>query len=142
LIYGIGHDLCDIDRMQAALHRHPVRLVQKILMPAEQLQWQARFAQHPRRGAQFLATRFAAKEALSKALGLGLRPPMAWHACEIVSLPSGQPSWRMHGALGAWLVQQQLRAHVSLTDEHHMASAFVVVEFDASVSTSPSSFHV
>jgi len=80
------------------------------------------------RGISYLATRFSAKEAFSKAIGLGLRMPMTWRACEIVKAPSGKPEIRLHGPLAAWFAARRLVAHVTVTDETDYAAAFVVVE--------------
>ncbi len=80
------------------------------------------------RGTAYLATRFSAKEAFAKAIGLGLRLPMTWRACEILNHPSGQPYVRLHGALAEWFDARGLVAHVSLSDEGEYATSFVVVE--------------
>ena len=90
--------------------------------------WRARTARCAERGTRFLATRFAAKEAFSKAIGLGMRMPMTWRDCEVVNGPGGQPRLRLHRALHDWFEARQLRAHVTLTDEGDLAAAFVVVE--------------
>ena len=82
----------------------------------------------PARGLSYLATRFAAKEAFSKAIGLGMRMPMTWRACEIVKASSGKPELRLHGELAAWFSARKLHAHVSVSDESDYAAAFVVVE--------------
>ncbi len=72
--------------------------------------------------------RFAAKEAFSKAVGLGMRMPMTWRSCEIVKAASGKPGIRLHGDLAAWFDDRHLVAHVSVSDESDYAAAFVVVE--------------
>jgi holo-[acyl-carrier-protein] synthase len=77
---------------------------------------------------RYLATRFSAKEAFSKAIGMGMRLPMTWRDCEIVKAPSGQPQIRLHGALAQWCDARGLSAHVSVTDEADYASSVVVVE--------------
>jgi len=77
---------------------------------------------------RYLATRFAAKEAFAKAVGLGIRMPMTWRACEIVNAASGKPVIELHGELAAWFDAQRLRASVSVSDESDYAIAFVVVE--------------
>jgi holo-[acyl-carrier-protein] synthase len=135
MIYGIGTDICDVRRIRASLARHGDRFAQKILTEAELATWQARSARWPERGLRYLATRFSAKEAFSKAIGLGLRMPMTWRSCEISNLPSGQPVIVLHGALKTWFEAQGLRAHVTVTDESDYAASFVVVE---KVSTMPS----
>ena len=78
--------------------------------------------------AAYVAKRFAAKEAFSKAIGMGMRMPMTWRDCEVVKAPSGKPEIRLHGALAEWFAQRGLRAHVSVTDETDYAASFVVVE--------------
>ena len=90
--------------------------------------WQQRSARWPQRGLRFLATRFAAKEAFSKAIGLGMHEPMMWRRCEVVTLPGGAPGVRLHGALAAWFEQRWLRALLSLSDEGDYAVAMCVVE--------------
>jgi holo-[acyl-carrier-protein] synthase len=82
----------------------------------------------PERGVRYLATRFSAKEAFSKAVGLGMRMPMTWRDCEIGTLASGQPVIRLHRGLKDWFESQGLSAHVSVTDETDYAASFVVVE--------------
>ena len=92
--------------------------------------WQRRSERWPGRGLRYLATRFSAKEAFSKAIGLGMRMPMTWRACEILNMPSGQPVIVLHGTLKTWFEAQGLRAHVTVTDETDYAASFVVVERD------------
>ncbi|KDB52226.1 4'-phosphopantetheinyl transferase [Sphaerotilus natans subsp. natans DSM 6575] len=128
MVHGIGTDICDIRRIRAALERHGERFAEKVLGPNEMAVFRARRAQAEARGVAYLATRFSAKEAFSKAIGLGLRSPMRWRDCETLNRPSGQPEIRLHGALAAWFDQQGLVAHVSLTDESDYATSFVVVE--------------
>jgi len=128
MIFGIGTDVCDIRRMRAALQRHGERLPQRVLGAQELPIWQQRSARSPERGLRYLATRFSAKEAFSKAIGLGLRQPMGWRACEILNLPSGAPTLHLHGSLLQWFESRGLRAHISLSDESDYAASFVVVE--------------
>lgn len=128
MIYGIGTDVCDIRRIEAALQRHGERFALKVLGPHEIEVFRQRRARVPARGVRYLATRFSAKEAFSKAIGLGLRLPMTWRACEIVKAPSGKPEIRLHGELAAWFEARGLRAHVTVTDETDYAASFVVVE--------------
>ena len=128
MVHGIGTDICDIRRIRAALQRHGERFAEKVLGPNEIEVFRARRARVEARGVAYLATRFSAKEAFSKAIGLGLRSPMRWRDCETLNRPSGPPEIRLHGALAAWFDQQGLVAHVSLTDESDYATSFVVVE--------------
>ena len=130
MIYGIGTDICDIRRIEAVLQRQGERFVRKVLSDAEVAVWQKRSARWPQRGLRYLATRFSAKEAFSKAVGMGMRMPMTWRSCEIGNLPSGQPVIVLHGELKTWFEAQGLRAHVTVTDETDYAASFVVVERD------------
>lgn len=128
MIYGIGTDICDVRRIRASVERHGERFAQKILSDAELVTWRSRSARWPERGLRYLATRFSAKEAFSKAIGLGMRMPMSWRLCEVGKLPSGQPVIVLHGGLKTWFEGQGLRAHVTVTDETDYAASFVVVE--------------
>ncbi|MEN9905528.1 MAG: hypothetical protein RLZZ555_2093 [Pseudomonadota bacterium] len=128
MIYGIGTDICDVRRIRASLERHGDRFAEKILGEAELATWRSRSERWPERGVRYLATRFSAKEAFSKAIGLGLRMPMTWRDCEIAKLPSGQPVIVLHRGLKDWFEGQGLVAHVSVTDETDYAASFVVVE--------------
>ncbi len=128
MIYGIGTDICDIRRIAAALSRRGERFAQRVLGPSELQLFHARSRKLPARGISFLATRFSAKEAFSKAIGLGLRSPMTWQACEIVKAASGKPVILLHGELANWFNARGLRAHVSISDEADFAAGFVVVE--------------
>src|SRR5882672_3054878 len=106
-ILGIGTDLCDIGRIERALER---------------------FRRH-RKGAAYLAKRFAAKEAFSKALGTGIRFPVTWHNVWVENERSGKPSLKFSRALAALLKRRGIKnVYVSLTDEIGMACAFVIVE--------------
>ena len=128
MIFGIGTDICDIRRIRASLARHGERFAQKILSDAELQTFQARSVRWPDRGVSYLATRFSAKEAFSKAVGLGMRMPMTWRLCEIAKAPSGKPEIVLHGALKTWFDAQQLSAHITVTDETDYAASFCVVE--------------
>jgi len=135
VIYGIGTDLVEIGRIAAAVDRFGERFVERILGPQERARYETRRARSASRGLAFLATRFAAKEAVSKAIGLGLRSPMTWRAVEIVNAPSGQPQVVAHGALAEFLRARRLRLSVSVTDEQTLAMAFVVAEVDGDSTT-------
>ena len=128
MIFGIGTDICDIRRLRATLARRGDRFADKVLGPAELQVFHARRARVDVRGTAYLATRFSAKEAFSKAIGMGMRMPMTWRACEILNHPSGAPYIRLHGALADWFTARGLRAHVTVTDETDYAASFVVVE--------------
>jgi holo-[acyl-carrier-protein] synthase len=128
MIYGIGTDICDIRRIRASLDKHGERFAQKVLSDNEMQTYRVRSARWPERGVRYVATRFSAKEAFSKAIGLGMRMPMTWRLCEVAKLPSGQPTIVLHGVLKAWFDAKGLSAHVSVSDESDYATSYVVVE--------------
>lgn len=128
MIYGIGTDICDVRRIKATLERNGEKFARRVLSEGEMAVWKSRTARWPDRGLRFLATRFSAKEAFSKAVGMGIRMPMTWRSCEIANLPSGKPHIILHGALKEWFDERGLTAHVTVTDESDYAASFVVVE--------------
>jgi holo-[acyl-carrier protein] synthase len=128
VIVGIGTDICDVRRMRATLQRRGDRFAERVLGERELAVFHARRARSDVRGVAFLATRFSAKEAFSKAIGLGIRMPMTWSACEILNEPSGKPYIRLSGVLAEWFDARRWKAHVTVTDETDYAASFVVVE--------------
>ena len=124
MIYGVGQDLVEIPRIERALSRFGERFALRILCAPEL----ARFRRH-RQPAAFLAKRFAAKEAFTKALGTGIHAPANWHGVWVKNLPSGKPQLEFSEALKKLLEKRQiLRSHVSLTDERGLAAATVILE--------------
>ena len=128
MIYGIGTDICDIRRIRASLEKHGERFAQKVLSDNEMNTYRARSERWPERGVRYVATRFSAKEAFSKAIGMGMRMPMTWRLCEVAKLPSGQPTIVLHGVLKEWFEAKGLSAHVSVSDESDYATSYCVVE--------------
>ncbi len=128
MIYGIGTEICDIRRIRASLEKHGERFAQKVLSDNEMQTYRTRCERWPERGVRYVATRFSAKEAVSKAIGLGMRMPMTWRLCEVAKLPSGQPTIVLHGVLKEWFEAKGLTAHVSVSDESDYATSYVIVE--------------
>ena len=128
MIHGIGTDICDIRRIRATLARRGERFAEKVLGPRELTEFRSRRDRVQARGEAYLASRFSAKEAFAKAIGLGLRWPMTWRACEILNAKSGKPQIELTGELAAWFSARALRAEVSVSDEVDYAVAFVIVE--------------
>ncbi len=124
MILGIGTDLVEIGRIELALERWGERFARKVLVPREL----DRLAGH-RKPAAYLAKRFAAKEAFSKALGTGIRAPVNWQNIGVVNHASGRPYLELSAPLAA-LVKRRgvMSVHLSLTDERGMAAAFVILE--------------
>ncbi|MCA3184660.1 MULTISPECIES: holo-ACP synthase [unclassified Cupriavidus] len=128
MIYGVGTDIIQIDRVQGVMDRTRGRFAEKVLGPRELKVYHARKARSEKRGLAFLATRFAAKEAFSKAIGLGMRWPMTWRAMELLNLPSGEPTPQCTGELADWVGERGLTIRVSVSDEHEYAVAFAIAE--------------
>jgi holo-[acyl-carrier-protein] synthase len=91
VIYGIGTDICDVRRIRTSLERQGDRFAAKSDSASSDLATWRRSARWPERGVRYLATRFSAKEAFSKAIGLGMRMPMTWRLCELPTCPTGPP---------------------------------------------------
>lgn len=127
-IGGIGLDLLKTERVVRALSRHGDRFARKILGEDELRVFEARRQRDPARGVRYLATRFCAKEAFSKAIGLGMHHPMWWTRMQTLNAPGGRPVVVLSGELKAWYEARYGAAHVSLTDESDLAAAYVVVE--------------
>ena len=124
MILGIGTDLCEVSRIERALERFGERFAARILVASELEVFRRRRAR-----AGYLAKRFAAKEAFSKALGVGIRYPVNWHNVWVVNERSGKPAFEFSRPLTALLRRRGVaKIHLSLTDEIGMACAFVVVE--------------
>jgi holo-[acyl-carrier protein] synthase len=124
MIVGIGVDIVDVSRIERLLAAHGQRFADRLLAAAER----AAYAQSSRPH-WFLANRFAAKEALSKALGTGLRFPVTLHAISVASDEIGKPSFAFHGPLPAYLAGRNIgRHHLSLSHEKGLACAMVVLE--------------
>ena len=129
MILGIGSDLANIERIEATIARFGDRFLDRVFTPVEQRKAQSR----KRAVAATYAKRWAAKEACSKALGTGLRMGISWKDMAVTNLRSGQPVMHVTG----WAAER-LRAmtpagheaviHVTLTDDHPWAQAFVVIE--------------
>lgn len=128
MIIGVGTDVCDLRRMRATLARRGERFAERVLGEHELAVFRSRRARAEARGLAYLATRFSAKEAFSKAIGLGIRSPMTWRGCEILNEASGRPYLRLNGALAEWFGLRGWRAHVSVSDETDYVASFVVVE--------------
>lgn len=127
-IAGIGTDLLRVARIERVYARHGDRFVRRVLGADEQIVHERRRLRDPRRGILYLATRFAAKEAFSKAIGLGIHMPMAWSRVQIVNRRGGAPEIHLAGPLADWYDARFGVAHVSMTDESDIVAAFVVVE--------------
>ena len=124
MIFGVGTDIVEIERIRKALERWGERFAERILCAPEL----SRFKRH-KQPAAYLAKRFAAKEAFTKALGTGIKAPANWHGVWVANLPSGKPVLEYTPDLKALLEKKQIsQSHLSLADERGMAVATVILE--------------
>ena len=128
MIIGIGSDLCDIRRIEKTLERFGDRFTHKSFTEIER----NRSERKPDRASSY-AKRFAAKEACSKALGTGLKGGVHLSGMGVVNLPSGKPTMALTGGAAARLAAMVPEGmtpviHLSLTDDHPYAQAFVIIE--------------
>jgi holo-[acyl-carrier protein] synthase len=128
VIIGIGSDIIDIRRIERSVERFGERFINRVFTSIEREKAESR-----RRRIDTYAKRFAAKEACAKALGTGIYRGVTWQQMEVVNLQGGRPTLRLTGAAAdrlAELTPSTLtsRVHVTLTDDHPWAQAFVVIE--------------
>ncbi|MBB3255691.1 holo-[acyl-carrier protein] synthase [Paraburkholderia bannensis] len=129
-IYGIGTDIIQISRVAATMERTGGRFAERILGPDELKVYHARKARSEVRGLAYLCTRFSAKEAFSKAIGLGIHMPMTWRAVQTLNAPGGKPYMVASGELALWLEERGITTQVTITDERDYAVSFVIAETD------------
>jgi holo-[acyl-carrier protein] synthase len=128
MILGIGSDLCDIRRIEKTLERHGERFTARVFTEVERRKAEGRAL-----AAATYAKRFAAKEACAKALGTGMRRGVFWRDMGVVNQRSGQPTMALTGGAAARLAAMlpaghEAVIHLTITDEHPYAQAFVVIE--------------
>jgi holo-[acyl-carrier protein] synthase len=124
MIYGIGIDLVKIKRMEKVLHRWEDRFVSRVFTVDETRMCYARSLP-----ASAFAMRFAAKEAFSKALGLGMRKGVRWRDIEVFHFPGGRPGLRLHGRSSDICREEEITGfHLSLSDDGDYGIAMVVLE--------------
>ena len=123
MIFGIGTDIVAVKRMADYWQRHGERGLEKMLAPEE-----CEACRNSSDPARFLAKRFAAKEALGKAFGTGVRDPVLLPAIAVTHDGLGKPGFAFAPALAAHFAERGLVAHLSISDEQDYAVAFVILE--------------
>lgn len=123
MIFGIGTDIVSVARIREGLERHGERYAEHILTPVEREEFAQAYD-----AARFLAKRFAAKEAFSKAFGTGLRAPVTLHAISVGHDELGKPHFEYDAAVTSLLREDQLTAFLSISDEKEYVVAFAVIE--------------
>ena len=133
MIYGVGTDICDLRRIAAALDRRGERFAEKVLGDEELRVFRSRRARVEARGISDLGTRFSAKEAFSKAVGTGFKAGVFMKDIGVVNAPSGAPTLALTGGAKERLnsmipAGREAVVHLTLTDDHPWAQAFVIIE--------------
>lgn len=124
MIFAIGHDIVENERIARLLDAYGQQFIDKILSNTEQM---ALFSRQNK--ARFIAKRFAAKEAFAKACGTGLRSPILMPQISVTNDALGKPSFVFTPAINQWLhAHQIIHCHLSLSDEINLSSAFVILE--------------
>lgn len=124
MILGIGIDLIEVGRIQSSFEKFGERFLNRILLPDE-----ISYCLTHKNPAPFLAARFAAKEAVSKAFGTGIGARLGWHDIEVRRKPSGEPFVVLHGKGGALLQERHARAVlISLSHTQAHATAVALLE--------------
>jgi holo-[acyl-carrier protein] synthase len=124
MIYGIGADVVEVKRIREALHKHGISLAKKILTSQELITYRKTEGKE-----NFLAKRFAAKEAFAKALGTGMRSPVNFKSIEVIHDTLGKPKIKTVPELTFLVKSRNIKhCHLSISDEKNIAAAFVVLE--------------
>jgi holo-[acyl-carrier protein] synthase len=121
VIVGMGTDLAEVDRIQAAIERHGKRFIERVFTPGE-----IAYAERKANRFERYAARFAAKEAGMKAIGTGWRQGVRWQDFEVSNLPSGKPALALHGVAGQFAARLGVR-NIALSLTHTAAQAMAVV---------------
>lgn len=124
MIVGVGTDLVSVARLDDVVARQGERFLERVLAPEER----ANLPELPEGRARFVARRWAAKEAFAKAYGTGIRGEVALGAIVVSHDALGKPVLSYSDALASRMRQRGWRAHLSISDEHDYALAFVVIE--------------
>ena len=124
MIYGIGQDIVENARIERVLELYGQRFIDKVLSKSEQLVLARR-----KNKVNYIAKRFAAKEAFSKACGTGFRNPILMPRISVLNAVSGKPQFEFDETIRLWLKRKQItRFHVTLSDEISTSTAFVILE--------------
>lgn len=128
MLRGVGCDLVSIRRIAAALEQGGPRFLERILTPLELIEYQRRNALSEKRGTAFLASRFAVKEAFSKALGSGIGADFSFRDLSVTNDEKGAPLLVYSDRLKQWALEHGASVKVSMSDEEDMAMGMVVID--------------
>lgn len=128
MIRGIGCDVVEVKRVADVLAKHGERFVDRLLTPNEKPLYEKRKSLSREHALAFIASRWAVKEAVSKALGTGIADDVTFHSMEVMHNAKGAPLMIFNDSLKERLMKQGLFVHVSITDEKNVVAAFAVAE--------------
>ncbi|OUV03931.1 MAG: hypothetical protein CBC42_00610 [Betaproteobacteria bacterium TMED82] len=132
MIIGLGVDIIEVERVRAVFERYGLKFVKKILGRRENKYFSEMYNNHSLQSRElliaFLAKRFAAKEAIGKALGIGMRKPMQFKSVDIVNTALGKPTTIFYEDLFFYLRQKDFKIHLSISDEKKFAHAVAIIE--------------
>ncbi|MCD8339996.1 MAG: holo-ACP synthase [Burkholderiales bacterium] len=128
MITGIGCDIVEPTQIEKAFQRQGENFIDTFLSPLEKPIFIARHTKNKERGIAYLSTRWAAKEALAKALGTGIREAVDLKSISILNNDLGKPYFHFDGSLSVMIKKLKLVAHLSISDTNTAAIAFVICE--------------
>jgi holo-[acyl-carrier protein] synthase len=127
MIIGLGTDIVEVTRLFEVLKRTPT-FHENVLGNDELKEFSRRYAANQKRGVQYLATRFAAKEAFGKAYGTGIVDPIQLTDVQVLNEISGKPYVKLSGKIAELIQAKDYQVHISLSDETEYAVATVIIE--------------
>lgn len=126
-VFGLGCDILELARLDNLLNKDGDRFVKRVLTPAEQLEHELRSTKSAHRGRLFVATRFCAKEAFSKAMGTGIGAQFSFQDLSVFNDALGRPILSYSERLTNWLESRRAFARVSISDEQHYVMSTVIL---------------
>lgn len=124
MIFAIGHDIVEVKRINDLYTKYHDAFLDKILSQPEKIIYK-----NENKSINYLAKRFAAKEAFAKACGTGLRHPILLPGISILNDSLGKPYFKFNDEINSWLIANKIKTfHLSISDEKNLASAFVILE--------------
>lgn len=126
-VFGLGCDILELERLEGLLNKDHDRFVQRVLTPAEQAEWERRSVKSASRGRLYVATRFCAKEAFSKAMGTGIGSQFSFQDLSVLNDDMGRPVLSYSERLQGWLESRCVFGRVSISDEQHYVMSTVIL---------------
>ncbi|MBW0454248.1 MAG: holo-ACP synthase [Candidatus Kinetoplastibacterium crithidii] len=127
-IAGVGVDILSVNRVNSLFMKYKYHFLDKVLGSIERDCFNKRFDSNYYRGIRYITTRISAKEALSKAIGIGMTYPMSWSSVEILNSSNGKPYYFFSPVLDKWIKERYGVIHISLSDEHDLVVSNVIIE--------------